>query len=285
MSIGYRAGGRYYGFHIKPEASPDARAELVELASFAGKSATAFEFIKAQTLTLNDKHEDADNLYDAIVGGCVSADVPEPEDYIDFDAKTLVYVTQAGPATFELEWLGRGGVVELPEFMKGNVTGHSYGVEDSSAGIREEDDSDFTVTDMAGRQAPNVVSSEISRGPAYTNAEDDSVHLVLIDLDFESALIPSTTPGRYHLYVDKKMSKEKYSDFVKMLKEFGVVAQGNLNQIEKTGRTYLRMPWVRKGFSILRGEDLLPEDTFQIDSMLAKSVPAISVPPLLQTTT
>lgn len=54
----------------------------------------------------------------------------------------------------------------------------------------------------------------------------DGLHAPVLDIDFSAELIPSTTPGHFHLYLDKKMTWEKYSQLLEALYEAGIIQRG-----------------------------------------------------------
>jgi hypothetical protein len=74
-------------------------------------------------------------------------------------------------------------------------------------------------------------------------------HHVLLDLDREAHLIPSSTPGHSHLYVDLGIgaSQEAYFRFLDAAAEIGLIERGYANASKCKGGSYLRLPWVKKG--------------------------------------
>lgn len=83
----------------------------------------------------------------------------------------------------------------------------------------------------------HVVSSRI-RGT--------SRHTVMLDLDVPAALIPSSTPGHGHLYIDVPMPWWKYRVLLKVLAWVGVIEPGYYGASVMRKATYLRCPWVKK---------------------------------------
>jgi hypothetical protein len=84
----------------------------------------------------------------------------------------------------------------------------------------------------------DVVSSELEDEPGK--------HTVMLDLDVPSALIPSSTPGHYHLYIDVKMSWWRYRALLKQLSSAGIIEKGYYEASLRRKATHLRPPWVRK---------------------------------------
>lgn len=86
----------------------------------------------------------------------------------------------------------------------------------------------------------NVVSSErIGFGGQY--------HAVLLDLDVPAFLVPSSTPGHSHLYIDVTIGQEQYFSLLKALADAGVIEPGYAGASIEKGATFLRLPWVKKG--------------------------------------
>lgn len=71
-------------------------------------------------------------------------------------------------------------------------------------------------------------------------------HAVLLDLDVPAYLIPSSTHGHSHLYIDVDCAEADYFALLDALATCGVIERGYANASKKKGATYLRLPWVRK---------------------------------------
>lgn len=81
-----------------------------------------------------------------------------------------------------------------------------------------------------------VVSSEIGEG----------LHCPVLDLDIASALVPSTTPGHYHLYIDQPMTWRKYKRMLKAMARAGVLEKGYVKASIRRKHTAVRVPWLKK---------------------------------------
>lgn len=98
-------------------------------------------------------------------------------------------------------------------------------------------------TDMEYRDTfedANVVTSESSR-TQWTNK-----HRPVLDLDFPAALIPSTTKGHFHLFLDKELEWDKYEALLKAMAAAGLLEQGYVDASIRRKRTTVRLPWQRK---------------------------------------
>lgn len=71
-------------------------------------------------------------------------------------------------------------------------------------------------------------------------------HALLLDLDVPAYLVPSTTPGHSHLYVDVAINEDDYFELLDMLADCGVIEEGYAIASKRKGGTFLRLPWVKK---------------------------------------
>lgn len=72
-------------------------------------------------------------------------------------------------------------------------------------------------------------------------------HALLIDIDCPAWLIPSSTGGHGHLYVDLDIPDEALWRFLDAAAEIGLVEEGYVNACRERGMTSLRAPWIVKG--------------------------------------
>ncbi len=71
-------------------------------------------------------------------------------------------------------------------------------------------------------------------------------HLPCIDLDYEAHLEPSTTPGHYHLYLNRHITWDKYVDLLDALYNAGLIEFGFWHLSKERGGTFVRMPGTQK---------------------------------------
>ena len=81
-----------------------------------------------------------------------------------------------------------------------------------------------------------VISSEIG----------DGIHAPVLDIDYKAMLVPSTTSGHYHLYLDTAMSWRQYKKLLKTLAAVGVIEKGYAKACIKRKHSAVRAPWVKK---------------------------------------
>lgn len=90
--------------------------------------------------------------------------------------------------------------------------------------------------DPCEREDANLVSSLC----------EDGQHRPIIDLDIGATLVPSSTPGHGHLYIDVPMSFDTMIALIDALASAGVVERGWSRAVRNRGMTLVRPPWVKK---------------------------------------
>lgn len=88
----------------------------------------------------------------------------------------------------------------------------------------------------------NTISSEIARDIPSVGGR----HTVMLDIDVPAVLVPSSTPGHSHLYIDAAMEWPVLEALLKALANAGVIEPGYAGASISRGATFLRLPWVRK---------------------------------------
>lgn len=76
-------------------------------------------------------------------------------------------------------------------------------------------------------------------------------HIVVLDIDYPAALIPSETAGHFHLYLDVPggIPQNEYMGLLKKLSELGVIEKGYYAASWQRGHSDVRLPWVSKAES------------------------------------
>lgn len=67
-------------------------------------------------------------------------------------------------------------------------------------------------------------------------------HRPVLDIDFPAALVPSATPGHFHLYLDKVLSHDKYMFLLNALAEVGIIEEGYERASQERGYSSARLP-------------------------------------------
>jgi hypothetical protein len=71
-------------------------------------------------------------------------------------------------------------------------------------------------------------------------------HALTLDIDMEARLLPSSTPGHYHLFIDRVLSWEQYVVVLQALAFAGIIEDGYLRAALRQKQTYVRKPGVTK---------------------------------------
>lgn len=111
----------------------------------------------------------------------------------------------------------------------------------------------FVVTDWGGSSSGEMSTVDRHTGNlrdahvASSLVRDTKLHKVVIDVDHEAVLVPSSTPGHHHLYVDiPPVRWDDYVSFLQAAAKIGLVEQGYVDASIERGHTDVRLPWVQK---------------------------------------
>lgn len=92
----------------------------------------------------------------------------------------------------------------------------------------------------------HVPVEDIASAHIVLSTDDAGWHRPVLDIDFPAALIPSSTAGHFHLYLDKQLSTSQYMKLLDALAEAGIIEQGYASVSEARGYTSARLPWIKK---------------------------------------
>ena len=100
------------------------------------------------------------------------------------------------------------------------------------------------ITSWTGdREAPPVTTpmdwSALAEAP-------ETFHRPVLDLDFPAVVVPSSTAGHGHLYLDKVLTWSQYVKLLEVLAEVGILEPGYVSASIAREFTSVRLPWVRK---------------------------------------
>ena len=101
----------------------------------------------------------------------------------------------------------------------------------------------------------------LENGIVYPGRGLATRHKVLLDIDMPVLAVESSTPGHYHLYIDKELSWSEYHGLLEALKRCGIIEAGYYEASRRRGFTSLRTPWTPKPSRLakdihLKGEPL-----------------------------
>lgn len=75
---------------------------------------------------------------------------------------------------------------------------------------------------------------------------NDVMHRPVLDIDIPIKVVPSSTPGHSHLFIDVAMTWEDYEKLLWALAAAGIVEEGYVHASVRRGHTSVRLPHVRK---------------------------------------
>lgn len=107
-----------------------------------------------------------------------------------------------------------------------------------------EFNADAVIADDVPLDEANLLTSRHKFGRARNNGK--GVHRVVLDLDYDAALIPSSTPGHHHLILDVAMEWDEYEKLLTALAEAGVIEKNYAKASIAKGYSAIRTPWEKK---------------------------------------
>lgn len=119
----------------------------------------------------------------------------------------------------------------------------------------------------------NLITSMVAAGGLSRLGGPFATHKVVVDVDLPVSVIASSTPGHFHLFIDKAMDWTTYLALLGALTAAGIVEPGYLSAAEQRGHTAVRLPWVRKGEPVPL--PVLPECTHGADCQVHLTVNAL----------
>lgn len=102
---------------------------------------------------------------------------------------------------------------------------------------------DEEVTDL---NEADIVTSMVRHTDDYKRLTPRQMHTFVVDLDMPATLVPSSTPGHSHLYIDCYMQWEKYVAVLEAMADAGILERGYVGASKARGFTAVRLPWVRR---------------------------------------
>lgn len=100
------------------------------------------------------------------------------------------------------------------------------------------------VTSYSGELAAATLEEVLGEKPLT----GDWFHRPVLDLDMNAALIPSATPGHFHLYIDKLIPWSKYEQLLIALADCGIIEPGYMQASLDRGYSSARLPTKPKGY-------------------------------------
>lgn len=141
----------------------------------------------------------------------------------------------------------------LPEYVRGHRLGllavedpedPAYTSDQVLLYVPRDPDAEVVTSWTGEREAPPVVAGPLDWSALATVPE--SFHRPVLDLDFPAHVVPSSTPGHGHLYLDKVLTWSQYVKLLEVLAEVGILEPGYVQASIAREFTSVRLPWVKK---------------------------------------
>jgi hypothetical protein len=97
---------------------------------------------------------------------------------------------------------------------------------------------------VSSRQRKSSFGFDPLADEPFTN--HGQLHTPVLDIDIPAAFIPSSTPGKNHLYLNAPMTWEQYVKLLDVLAEVGILEPGYVSASKARGFTAVRLPWIQK---------------------------------------
>lgn len=115
---------------------------------------------------------------------------------------------------------------------------HRPGLDDldtaDSEGMNEDDVNRKQVDTI---DESNLIGSLVQGHEAH---DPEALHLPVLDFDFPCELRPSSSPGHYHLFIDRPLEWAKYEKVLNVFAEVGLIQRGYEQASVARGMTHVR---------------------------------------------
>lgn len=111
-----------------------------------------------------------------------------------------------------------------PDYSEANVRNFTLDVETATV-----------ITSRVAGQDVAIVNTPLER------------HKVVLDIDLPAELVPSSTEGHFHLYIDREVAWADYEELLWAMAKCGLIEDGYVSASVARGHTAARLPWVQKG--------------------------------------
>lgn len=125
--------------------------------------------------------------------------------------------------------------MSLPDFIAGRTLWKHEGLLNRNWMDADPEDDD---REPATEETANLVGSQVFADPHE--------HMPVLDIDFPAHLEPSTTPGHFHLYLNRAITWEQYMLLLAGLHLAGIIEEGFYMMSMKRGQSFVRVPGVKK---------------------------------------
>lgn len=96
-------------------------------------------------------------------------------------------------------------------------------------------------TEVKTELEANLIGSLMEAEPP-DRPDWETMHLPVIDIDYQAHLVPSRTPGHYHLYLERPISWGKYKNVLRALADAGLIERGYCEASISAKQSFARVP-------------------------------------------
>lgn len=104
--------------------------------------------------------------------------------------------------------------------------------------------------DGAGEPTDDLNKAEVVTSRVDTIDSEDMIlhgrHRPILDIDFPVVVLPSSTEGHHHLYLDKTLTWGQYRKLLEVLSEVGIIEANYAKASIARHHTAVRLPWIKK---------------------------------------
>lgn len=90
------------------------------------------------------------------------------------------------------------------------------------------------------------IQTDIAKAELISSQTSSGKHRPLLDLDIAATIIPSSTQGHGHLYIDRELTWKQYTKLLNVLADLKIIEPGYRGASIARGYTALRLPWIKK---------------------------------------
>lgn len=115
-----------------------------------------------------------------------------------------------------------------------------------TAVVSFDDDSEEIQGDNVAKILEDNPSLDFSNSVGSKVKLSSNMHRPVLDLDMDALLIPSSTPGHHHLYINREMTWHEYSLMLNVLAHVGILQRGYVHASHARSESFVRTPWTTK---------------------------------------
>jgi hypothetical protein len=104
-------------------------------------------------------------------------------------------------------------------------------------------------SETADMEKANLITSKVAGQPEPESADPwggDVRHKPVIDIDLPVKVLPSSTEGHHHLFIDAEITWDEYVELLELLVRLALVEPGYVSASKDRGYSCVRLPWVKK---------------------------------------